>query len=355
MTRILADVKLDFQDVLIVPKRSELSSRSEVVLERTYKFKNSGQTWTGIGIIASNMDGVGTLGMASALAPEKMLTALVKHYSNIALEPVFTDPNTKNNVIFSIGSSDSDYQKYKAFTKTVCQPLFLMVDVANGYSQKFIDFISKVRDENPTVVLIAGNVATPEMAEQLILSGADMAKIGIGAGNACSTRIKAGVGYPQLSAVLETSDAIHGLGGHVISDGGITCPGDVAKAFAAGSDMVMMGSYLAGTTEGLSDCIPKYIYENNKPVAVEFYGMSSRTAQEAHGGSLSDYRASEGRVLHVPLKGSVSPLIQDLLGSLRSTCTYSGARTLKELPKRATFCQVHRQISTIYGVGKLME
>lgn len=174
-------------------------------------------------------------------------------------------------------------------------------------------------------------------------------------GNACSTRIKAGVGYPQLSAVLETSDAIHGLGGHVISDGGITCPGDVAKAFAAGSDMVMMGSYLAGTTEGLSDCIPKYIYENNKPVAVEFYGMSSRTAQEAHGGSLSDYRASEGRVLHVPLKGSVSLLIQDLLGSLRSTCTYSGARTLKELPKRATFCQVHRQISTIYGVGKLME
>lgn len=180
MTRILADVKLDFQDVLIVPKRSELSSRSEVVLERTYKFKNSGQTWTGIGIIASNMDGVGTLGMASALAPEKMLTALVKHYSNIALGPVFTDPNTKNNVIFSIGSSDSDYQKYKAFAKTVCQPLFLMVDVANGYSQKFIDFISKVRDENPTVVLIAGNVATPEMAEQLILSGADMAKIGVG-------------------------------------------------------------------------------------------------------------------------------------------------------------------------------
>jgi GMP reductase len=176
-------------------------------------------------------------------------------------------------------------------------------------------------------------------------------KVGIGSGNACSTRIKTGVGYPQLSAVMECADAAHGMGGHIISDGGITCPGDVAKAFGGGADFVMLGSFLAGTDEGGGAIL---IDPETGKKYIQFYGMSSKTAQDKHGSGLSEYRASEGRVIKVPYKGSIDPIVRDLLGGLRSACTYTGSRNLKELPKRTTFCLVQQQISTLYGVGELM-
>lgn len=348
MTRIITDIKLDFKDVLFVPKRSELFSRSEVSLDRTFTFKHSKQTWTGIGIFAANMDGVGTLEVAKVLSSQRLMTSLVKHYDLETLVSYFNVPENREYTAYSLGISEDDLVKYEKF-KTKSKAKFVTIDVANGYSQKFIDFVSNFRDANPEVILIAGNVATPEIVEQLLVSGADIVKVGIGSGNACSTRIKTGVGYPQLSAVMECADAAHGMGGHIISDGGITCPGDVAKAFGAGADFVMLGSFLAGTTEGGGTLLRRTTGD-----FVEFYGMSSKTAQEKHGNGLSEYRASEGRVIQVPFKGPIEPIIQDLLGGLRSACTYTGSRSLKELPKRTTFCKVNQQISTLYGVGELM-
>lgn len=375
--RIIDDYKLDFSDVLLVPKRSVLASRSEVDLVKTYTFKNSGMSYTGVPIIAANMDGVGTFAMSQALAMNGLATALVKHYSYEELYEFFKAlPSTMaDNVIYSMGATEDDYSKYLKLRDSLFPVKHVCIDVANGYSEKFINFVSKFREENPLTVLIAGNVATPEITEELILAGADIIKVGIGSGNACSTRIKTGIGYPQLSAIIECADAAHGLGGHIVGDGGITCPGDVVKAFAANADFVMIGSLLSGHTEGggkveqelvktniisnvsfstgYLESTPKYHERIESKEYVEFYGMSSQKAQETHGSSLKDYRASEGRVLRVPFKGPVSTTIQDILGGLRSACTYSGAKSLKELPKRATFVKVHQQVSALYGIGKL--
>lgn len=349
MTRIITEPKLDFRDVLFVPKRSELSSRSAVSLIKQYRFKNSKVLWEGCPIIAANMDGVGTVEVAKVLSSQRLMTSLVKHYDLATLISHFNISGNQEYSAYSLGISEDDLTKYEKFKKS-SKAKFVTIDVANGYSQKFIDFVSNFRESNPEVILIAGNVATPEIVEQLLVSGADIIKIGIGSGNACSTRIKTGVGYPQLSAVMECADAAHGMGGHIISDGGITCPGDVAKAFGAGADFVMLGSFLAGTTEGGGTLLRR-----TNGDFIEFYGMSSKTAQEKHGNGLSEYRASEGRVIQVPFKGPIEPIIQDLLGGLRSACTYTGSRSLKELPKRTTFCKVNQQISTLYGVGELMK
>lgn len=353
MTRILVDTKCDFGDVLILPQRSELSSRSETDLVRKTKFKNSGLDYSGVPVIVSNMDGAGTFDMARVVSKKhNLITCLVKHYS---LEEL-VDFYTKNGewaiqtVCYSLGISESDIAKYKAFKKQTYVK-YVTIDVANGYSERFIEFVKRFRDENPHVVLIAGNVATPEITSQLILSGVDIVKVGIGAGNACSTRLKAGIGVPQLSAIIECADIAHGLGGHIIGDGGVTCPADFSKGFAAGADFMMAGSYFAGCDEGggsiLLDPVTGKKY-------VQFYGMSSATAQSKHGNGLQEYRASEGRVIKVPYKGSVEPIILDLLGSIRSTLTYTGSKSIKDLPKRATFCLVNRQISTLYGIGDLM-
>lgn len=350
MTRILDDVKLDFRDVLFVPQRSDLGSRSEVELTKNYIFKHSKLCWTGVPIISANMDGVGTVEVAKVLMKHGMMTSLVKHYTTTELFNFFNyTQSAPEFCAYSLGISDEDLKKFDKFKESF-SPRFVTIDVANGYSQKFVEFVKKFRDSNPTVTLMAGNVATAEMTSELIIAGVDIVKVGIGSGNACSTRVKTGVGYPQLSAILECANAAHGLGGHIISDGGITCPGDIGKAFGAGADFVMIGSFLAGTDEGGGE-----IQYNEGCPFIQFYGMSSKTAQEKHGNGLAEYRASEGRVIKVPYKGPIEPIVLDILGSLRSTCTYTGSKNLKELPKRTTFCKVNQQISTLYGVGELMK
>jgi GMP reductase len=353
MTRILTDVKYDFSDVLILPQRSELSSRSDVSLERKVKFKNSGLEWTGIGVMIANMDGCGTFDMAKVASQHYgLMTCLVKHYTLEELVD-FYNKNGEwaiNTVCYSLGISDNDINKYKEFKKQTYAK-FVTIDVANGYSEKFLEFVKRFRDENPYVVLIAGNVATPEITQQLILSGVDIVKVGIGSGASCSTRLKAGIGVPQLSAIIECADIAHGLGGHIIGDGGINYPADFSKGFAAGADFMMAGSFFAGCDEGGGSIM---IDPETGKKYVQFYGMSSATAQAKHGSGLQEYRASEGRVIKVPYKGSVEPVIKDLLGSIRSTLTYTGSKSIKDLPKRATFCLVNRQISTLYGLGELM-
>ena len=182
----------------------------------------------------------------------------------------------------------------------------------------------------------------------------------------CTTRIQTGVGYPQLSAVIECADAAHGLGGHIIADGGCTCPGDVAKAFAGGADFVMLGGMLAGHNEGGGDVITKH-YETNEIIYeigshlqnhtkkieskqfVQFYGMSSDAANTKHFGGLKDYRSSEGREVLVPYRGEVNNTIQNVLGGIRSTCTYAGANQLKQLTKCTTFVRVNNQFNAVYA------
>ena len=344
--RIEYGIKLGFKDVMIRPKRSTLKSRAEVSLEREFTFLHSPITWEGIPIIAANMDTVGTFEMAKALADKRLLTALHKHYSiddwNLILSSA---PNHLIDYIaISTGISKHDSDKVATILNQNPQLKFICIDVANGYSEHFVTFVKKTRDFYPDKVVIAGNVVTGEMVEELLLAGADIVKVGIGPGSVCTTRVKTGVGYPQLSAIIECADAAHGLGGQIISDGGCVIPGDVAKAFGAGADFVMLGGMLAGHDESGGDIIEK----NDKPY-IKFYGMSSSTAMEKHVGGVAEYRASEGKTVEIPYRGKVETTLQDILGGLRSACTYVGARRLKELTKRTTFIQVSEQENRIYG------
>jgi GMP reductase len=337
--RIEDDVKLDFKDVLIRPKRSTLSSRREVDLKRNYKFKHSKHEWSGIPIMASNMDGVGTFEMAAALEQDKLFTCLVKNYNHdIDTWRAATSLNT-NYLAVSTGVSDKDFDRLNIILTGFSSIKFICVDVANGYGEYFGDYVARVRAAFPDKTIIAGNVVTADMTQELILRGADIVKVGIGPGSVCTTRIQTGVGYPQLSAIIECADAAHGLGGHIIADGGCVCPGDVAKAFGAGADFVMLGGMLAGHDEGGGSV------ENNM---ITFYGMSSDTAMEKHHGGIAEYRSSEGRTVTIPYKGPVKNTVLDLLGGLRSSCTYVGAPTLKQLSKCTTFIKVNRQINDVF-------
>ena len=343
--RIENELKLGFKDVMIRPKRSTLKSRSEVSLERDFNFLHSTVIWKGIPVMAANMDTVGTFEMAKVLAKEKLFTAIHKHYSeqqwNDFLKQV--SPDFYNYIAISMGTGKEDALKTAKIIEHNPLLKFICIDVANGYSEHFVRFLKQTRKQYPDKVIIAGNVVTGEMVEELLLAGADIVKVGIGPGSVCTTRVKTGVGYPQLSAIIECADAAHGLGGHIISDGGCSTPGDVAKAFGAGSDFVMLGGMLAGHTESGGELI-----EVNGEKFKQFYGMSSTTAMEKHVGGVAEYRASEGKTVQVPFKGKVINTILDILGGLRSTCTYVGASRLKELTKRTTFIRVSEQENQIF-------
>lgn len=343
--RIENDIKLGFKDVMFRPKRSTLKSRSQVNLERTFKMMHSETEWTGIPIMAANMDTVGTFEMALALAEKQIFTAVHKHYSIDEWSTFLQNApaGIENFVAISTGTSDKDFEKITKIITANPKLKFICIDVANGYSEHFVAFVKKTRKKFTDKVIIAGNVVTGEMVEELLLAGADIIKVGIGPGSVCTTRVKTGVGYPQLSAIIECADAAHGLGGQIISDGGCATPGDVSKAFGAGADFVMLGGMLAGHDESGGDLI-----EKNGEQFKLFYGMSSSTAMDKHAGGVAEYRASEGKTVEVPYRGKVENTIQDILGGVRSTCTYVGASKLKELSKRTTFIRVAEQENRIY-------
>ena len=366
--RIEDDIKLDYSDVLIRPKRSTLGSRKQVRMERKFEYRhysnsmNEEYHYEGIPIMASNMDGVGTFEMADRLGEFKVFTCLVKTYSVGELVGYFDEqdapPWRREHVAMSIGVKEEDEIKFRNVYEQVGDKLkYVCIDVANGYSQRFIEYVKQFRQNYPDLVIIAGNVVTADQTQELILNGADIVKVGIGPGSVCTTRIQTGVGYPQLSAVIECADAAHGLGGHIIADGGCTCPGDVAKAFAGGADFVMLGGMLAGHDEGGGDVITKKFFTNEidgngrkieERKFVQFYGMSSKTANDKHFDGLKDYRSSEGRTVLVPYRGPVIVTLQDVLGGVRSTLTYVGAMKLKQLAKCTTFIRVNNQFNKTY-------
>jgi GMP reductase len=333
--RIECDLKLDFKEVLIRPKRSTLRSRAEVDINRTFRFRHGGGEWSGFPLIAASMDATGTMGMARALAPFKAMVALHKHYPADILVNFFLKDDARN-VFYTMGTTEADRDKLR-YVKSQVHLSRLSIDVANGYAESFLESVTRIRTENPDAILMAGTIVTAEMTEALILAGADIVRVGIGSGSVCTTRDLTGVGYPQLSAVIECSDAAHGLKGHVCSDGGCTVPGDISKAFGGGADFVMLGGMLAGHQE----CEGEIRYEardgKDVPVAMQFYGMSSETAMNKHYGGVVDYRAAEGKAVEVAYKGTVSETMQEITGGVRSMMTYIGAVRLKEVPKRTTF------------------
>ncbi len=345
--RIINDVQLDFKDVLILPKRSTLQSRSEVALIRTFKFRNSQRSWTGVPIMVSNMDTTGTFEMARALSPHCILTCVHKFYTVDEWANFIAsveDDRWFDYIVVSVGITENDMEKLDSIMSLDTRLHWICVDVANGYTERFVEAIKEIRNKYPTHNIIAGNVVTGEMTEELILSGADVIKGGIGGGSVCTTRIMTGVGRPQLSTVIECADSAHGLKGMIVSDGGCTNSGDIAKAFAGGADFVMLGGMMAGHDESGGT-----IVEENGKKYKEFYGMSSTTAQLKHYGEKAHYRASEGKRVLVPYRGAVLDSMNEILGGLRSTCTYVGAKSIKELSKRATFIRVTQQSNEVYG------
>jgi GMP reductase len=344
--RIETGLKLGFKDVMIRPKRSTLSSRAQVDLNREFTFLHSNYTWNGVPIMAANMDTVGTFNMAKKLAEHKIFTAIHKHYSiqewNEFMQTA--NENITDYIAVSTGTGVADSKKLAMIFKQSPQLKFICIDVANGYSEHFVNFVKKTRKQYPNKVIMAGNVVTGEMVEELLLAGADIIKVGIGPGSVCTTRVKTGVGYPQLSAIIECADAAHGLGGQIVSDGGCKIPGDIAKAFGGGADFVMLGGMLAGHTESGGKTV-----EIKGEKYKQFYGMSSETAMTKHVGGVANYRASEGKTVEIPYRGAVENTVQDFLGSLRSTCTYVGANRLKELTKRTTFIRVQEQHNEVFS------
>ena len=338
--RIEEDIKLDYSDVLIRPKRSTLISRFDVKMDRTYRFVNSKKEWTGIPIMASNMDTVGTFEMHKALSEHDVITCIAKHYNSDS-DNWWKLPYEKNTNTLCVMGGIADWdmeQTINIYNNT--RPAFIGLDVANGYTISFVDAVKKLRDACPDATIIAGNVVTADMTQELILSGADIIKVGVGPGSVCTTRIKTGVGYPQLSAVMECADAAHGLDGHIIADGGCNNSGDIAKAFAGGADFVMIGGMLAGHDECDGEIVDG---------KMRFYGMSSNTAMDRHKVGKREYRGEEGKTVEVDYKGPVKDTIIDILSGVRSACTYVGAKKLKTLSKCSTFVRVNNTHNTVFG------
>ena len=341
--RIERDLKLTFDDVLIRPKRSTLISRSDVNLVREFTFRHTEETWDGVPIVAANMDTTGLFSIAEVLQGHKMLTCTQKFYSTQEFADAWENGVNSEFIAVTCGSTDESFELLKRKMATNKGLKMICIDVANGYREVFLNFVRKVRGEFSEKIIIAGNVATREMTEALILAGADIVKVGIGPGSVCTTRKVAGVGYPQLSAISECADAAHGLSGHVMSDGGCSSPGDVAKAFAAGADFVMLGGMLAGHDESGGELI-----EDGGGSYKSFYGMSSAKAMETHYGEIADHRAPEGKEVRVPYRGPLEVTVQSILGGLRSACSYVGARRIKDLPKCTTFIRVSMTTNEVF-------
>ena len=343
--RINTDPKLNFEDVLLQPKRSTLSSRKDVDMTRNFTFRNSGKQMNFLPIFASNMDGVGTFSMAKALQDHKMMTVITKTTTidqwrtavgnGVRLQSVSVCTGT--NVMWD--KDATDWKTMQEVLKSFPDIKMITVDVANAYHQNMVDFIKKIRNEYPEKIIIAGNVVTPEMTEELIINGGDVGKIGIGPGSVCTTRTMTGVGVPQFSAIVDCSDAANGVGGHIMADGGCVHPGDIAKAFGGGAHMVMIGGMLAGHDESETQVV------DGKR---EFYGMSSDRAREVHGQRKDGYKGNEGRLISLPDRGPVAKTLEDIIGGVRSACTYIGARRIKDMAKCASFVTTHNVINRVY-------
>ena len=376
--QIIDSVQLDFSDVLIKPRRTSIDSRSKVDITREYKFKWCPYTIKGTGIMQANMGTIGNFEVSRKMLGNGLFACLHKHHEVSELLSFYKELVDKGNDIWrrcllAVGLRDNGIEKLRIINKELGIQVGIKFDVPNGYIPQVKEKVIELRKEFPEMFIMVGNVVTGDITEDLILSGADCVAIGIGNGAQCLTRRQTGCGRPQFSAIVECADAAHQVGGMVCSDGGITCPGDLGKAFGAGADFIMIGSLFAGTDEAEGDVITKWIstgeYDQvpineygytfephlEEKKFKQFYGMSSTLAQEKFGNGKPSYRASEGRVTLMPYTGPINDMIEELLGGLRSTMTYIGAWTLKNIPKQCVFYKVHHQLNQTfenYTIGK---
>ena len=330
-----SEKKLNFKDVLIVPKSSKINSRKDVVLDTKILFPASGINWTGVPIMASNMDNVGTFEMGFALQNFHMTNAVSKFYNKDAwVKSISNGLDLEFNFItFGLQEiSEIDEIISYILQKTNKNIKTIVFDIPNGYIEKFSKIISEARKEFPKLGIIAGNVVTSEGVRLLMDSGADGVKVGIGSGGVCDTTETTGIGYPQLSAAIDCSLEVKKYNGFIVSDGGVKIPGDISKAFAAGSGFVMLGSLLAAHKESMAPIIRK----DNKNFR-ELYGMSSTQAMTKHYGGVADYRTSEGKSILVEDRGPVKNTLNKILGALRSTCTYINAKNIGEIHENSSF------------------
>jgi GMP reductase len=362
--QIINETQLDFSDVLIRPRRSSIDSRSKVDITRTYKFKWCPYVIKGTGIMQSNMGTIGNFQLSKKMLDNGLFACLHKHHKVEDLiefygELINRGDDAWRRCLLGIGLRDNGIEKLRTLNEKLGVQIGVKFDVPQGYIPQVKDKVIELRKEFPEMFIMVGNVVTGDITEDLILSGADCVAIGIGNGAQCLTRRQTGCGRPQFSAVVECADAAHQVGGMVCSDGGITCPGDLGKAFGAGADFIMIGSLFAGTDEAEGEIITKHIITNEYDMVHEcpcleekkfkqFYGMSSTLAQEKFGNGKPSYRASEGRITLVPYVGSIDNVIEELLGGLRSTMTYVGAWALKNIPKQCVFYKVNHQLNQLY-------
>ncbi len=369
--QIINETQYDFNDVLIKPKRSELTSRKDVNLVREFKGRwNKKIKFSTIPLILSNMDSITSTEMCRKMLENNCMVAHNKfityeEWEELLEENLFKTSLKECRLAYTIGIRKNENGKYVELEqfrklKNKYPDIFkhLIVDVPNGYTETFADFVEMVRKEFKDLFITAGNVCDAPTCQELLNAGCDVIKGGIGSGNCCQTRTKAGVGRPQLSTNIECGDICHQMGGYYISDGGCSIPADVCKALVGNSDIVMLGSYFAGATECEGEVVTKFIQPDfnydGTPIIKEvkykrFWGMSSKHAMEKHYGKMEKYRASEGREILAPCKGSVQDIINDLLGSIRSMMTYIGAKEIKDVSKRGTFYLVHNQVSNMFN------
>jgi GMP reductase len=375
MQKIINELKLDFDDVLIVPQRSTLTSRSEINLERTFYFYHSPRIWNGVPIMCANMSFC-SFNMAKALANHKMIACLHKYHSVEDLTNYFIEnPDYIDYTFVSIGYKKSDLNHILQLRQKLNKQPNICIDVPNGHMDAFVKYCKKVRENFPDSIIVAGNVTNTSSTQELIIyGGVDIVKCGIGGGSACTTRFLTGCGLPQLNCCLENAYVAHGLQngdkklGLICSDGGIKTSGDAAKALVGGADFLMLGGYFAGTEECTGEWTyeyetmhgfwqpldPEYKFECKKrKKTFTYYGMSTHYSQEMYEDHLKKYRASEGTKIIIGYKGSVDQIIQELLGGIRSCCCYIGSRSIKDMSKCGQFCrvnQIHSNKNPIFGV-----
>lgn len=360
--QISNEIQLDYDDILLLPNRSKSASRKTVDIEREFLFYHSPRKWKGTPIFAANMANTGTLAMSLELSKYKFCTALHKFYDLEVIIPHFNQNlNNKDYIWYTTGIRGEDFSKLENFLKEVSFQPNIVIDVPNGYTDDFVRICSTIRNMCHDSIIMAGNVCTSNMVQEIILhGGVDIVKCGNSFGGACRTKNKTGIGRPMFSTVLDCSNSAHGLKsnhkkmGLICADGGCKAVGDICKAIGGGADFIMLGSIFAGCDENEGDWEYEYktIFDTWEPVpyqgdktitrkkSLKFYGMSSHHAQLKHYNEIREYATSEGTTLSIPYKGGVQGVVQDILGGIRSCCSYSGVDEIENLHKAANFIRL---------------
>ena len=328
---------LTFDDVLLLPQYSNvLPSETNISLNLTKKISLK------VPFLSSAMDTATESKMAIAIGRSGGIGVIHRNLNiKKQTKEIIAVKKKKLVVGAAVGTSNEDIERAKSLISNGCD--LIVVDTAHGHSEKVLKTLSKLKKINNKIPICVGNIATGDAAKKLYNSGADIIKVGIGPGSICTTRMVAGIGVPQISAIMDVKQALKNKKIKIISDGGIKFSGDIAKALAAGADAIMMGSIFAGTEES-----PGRKFKVKGRVYKQYRGMGSIGAMSS--GSAGRYfqknfkdkskYVPEGVEGRVEYKGKVSKIIYQLQGGLRSSMGYIGAKNLDQISKNAKFIKI---------------